>query len=95
MSEPGCIFCHIVAGEAEAFESPAPRRVLRSGSRGTDVSDLQRRLNAAGFDAGAVDGVFGTRTDRAVRAFQAARRLSAGGVAERTNAAVSKTVIRR
>lgn len=67
-------------GEAEAFESPAPRRVLRSGSRGTDVSDLQRRLNAAGFDAGAVDGVFGTRTDRAVRAFQAARRLSADGV---------------
>ncbi|MGE5865435.1 MAG: peptidoglycan-binding protein [Rhizobacter sp.] len=67
-------------GEAEAFESPAPRRVLRSGSRGTDVSDLQRRLNAAGFDSGAVDGVFGTRTDRAVRAFQAARRLSVDGI---------------
>lgn len=69
-----------VGWDGEAFESPPPRRVLRSGSRGTDVSDLQRRLNAAGFDSGAVDGVFGARTDRAVRAFQSARRLGADGI---------------
>ncbi len=38
--------------------------------RGDDVHLLQRKLNALGFDAGREDGVFGPRTDRAVREFQ-------------------------
>lgn len=38
--------------------------------RGDDVRELQRKLNALGFDAGREDGVHGVRTDRAVRDFQ-------------------------
>jgi N-acetylmuramoyl-L-alanine amidase len=38
--------------------------------RGDDVRALQRKLNALGFDAGKEDGLFGSRTDRAVREFQ-------------------------
>jgi N-acetylmuramoyl-L-alanine amidase len=38
--------------------------------RGDDVRALQRKLNALGFDAGREEGVFGARTDRAVREFQ-------------------------
>src|SRR5437764_6414634 len=38
--------------------------------RGDDVGALQRRLNALGFDAGKEDGLFGPRTDHAVREFQ-------------------------
>lgn len=38
--------------------------------RGDDVRDVQRRLNALGFDAGREDGIFGERCDRAVRDFQ-------------------------
>jgi N-acetylmuramoyl-L-alanine amidase len=38
--------------------------------RGDDVRDLQRKLNALGFDAGKEDGLFGPRTDHAVREFQ-------------------------
>jgi N-acetylmuramoyl-L-alanine amidase len=38
--------------------------------RGDDVSALQARLNALGFDAGREDGIFGPDTDHAVRAFQ-------------------------
>ena len=38
--------------------------------RGDDVEGLQNRLNALGFDAGRADGIFGTNTDGAVRAFQ-------------------------
>ena len=38
--------------------------------RGDDVSALQKQLNALGFDAGREDGIFGTNTDGAVRAFQ-------------------------
>jgi N-acetylmuramoyl-L-alanine amidase len=38
--------------------------------RGDDVSSLQRKLNALGFDAGKEDGLFGIATDRALREFQ-------------------------
>jgi N-acetylmuramoyl-L-alanine amidase len=38
--------------------------------RGDDVRELQRLLNALGFDAGREDGIFGPATDRAVREFQ-------------------------
>lgn len=38
--------------------------------RGDDVRALQRKLNALGFDAGKEDGLFGPRTDRAIRDFQ-------------------------
>jgi N-acetylmuramoyl-L-alanine amidase len=38
--------------------------------RGDDVRDLQRKLNALGFDAGREDGAFGSVMDRAVREFQ-------------------------
>ena len=38
--------------------------------RGDDVSELQLRLGALGFDAGRVDGIFGPTTQRAVGDFQ-------------------------
>ncbi|MBI3647173.1 MAG: N-acetylmuramoyl-L-alanine amidase [Actinobacteria bacterium] len=38
--------------------------------RGDDVRELQRKLNALGFDAGREDGMFGARSDAAVREFQ-------------------------
>lgn len=66
--------------EAFEFEAPAARPVLRRGSRGSAVSDLQRRLAAAGHSPGAVDGIFGSLTDSAVRRFQQARALTVDGV---------------
>jgi peptidoglycan hydrolase-like protein with peptidoglycan-binding domain len=39
--------------------------------RGPQVEELQRLLRAAGFDPGAVDGVFGSRTERALLDFEA------------------------
>jgi N-acetylmuramoyl-L-alanine amidase len=38
--------------------------------RGDDVSELQRRLNALGFDAGREDGILGHQTAAALREFQ-------------------------
>jgi len=38
--------------------------------RGDDVAELQRRLNALGFDAGRGDGIFGPHTADALREFQ-------------------------
>jgi len=38
--------------------------------RGDDVRELQRKLNALGFDAGREDGMLGAQTDTAIREFQ-------------------------
>lgn len=38
--------------------------------RGDDIRDLQRMLNALGFDSGKEDGLHGPRTDAALRQFQ-------------------------
>lgn len=52
----------------------------RPNLRGDDVSELQRRLNALGFDAGREDGILGPRTEHAVRQFQRNVDLAADGV---------------
>jgi N-acetylmuramoyl-L-alanine amidase len=49
--------------------------------RGDDVADLQRRLNALGFDAGKVDGIFGPDTQRALLDFQRNRCVAEDGSA--------------
>ena len=47
---------------------------------GDDVAELQRSLNAIGFDAGDVDGIFGPDTLRALLDFQHNRRLAEDGI---------------
>jgi N-acetylmuramoyl-L-alanine amidase len=51
--------------------------------RGDDVAELQRQLNALGFDSGKVDGIFGPETLRALLDFQANRRMAEDGIAGR------------
>ena len=48
---------------------------------GDDVTRLQSDLNALGFDAGIVDGIFGPDTLRAVLDFQQNRRMAEDGIA--------------
>ena len=48
--------------------------------RGDDVAELQRRLNALGFDAGREDGILGTETETALRQFQQNVGATADGV---------------
>lgn len=48
--------------------------------RGDDVAELQRQLGALGFDAGRVDGIFGTNTDRALADFQRNAGLVTDGI---------------
>ncbi len=49
--------------------------------RGDDVSEIQLRLGALGFDAGRVDGIFGPQTERALKDFQRNCGLTVDGVA--------------
>ena len=55
--------------------------IMRRGSRGDHVRGLQERLNAAGINAGPVDGNFGGLTQKAVRDFQRVNGLQVDGVA--------------
>jgi lysozyme len=55
------------------------------------VYEIQGALARHGFDPGPIDGIFGTKTLAAVRAFQAARGLKVDGiVGPRTTAALKK-----
>ncbi|MDX6444466.1 MAG: putative chitinase [Blastocatellia bacterium] len=55
--------------------------VLKQGSSGPDVKDLQQKLKDLGFDPNGVDGHFGPGTTKAVTAFQQSKGLQADGVA--------------
>src|SRR5256885_14650302 len=63
--------------------------LLKLGSTGKLVRDLQTELKAAGFDCGTIDGVFGPRTLAAVLEFQKAHQLKPDGLAgPKTNGAL-------
>ena len=54
---------------------------LRRGSKGAEVTRLQTALNAQGYDCGAADGIFGAKTETAVRNFQRDHSLTVDGIA--------------
>ena len=57
------------------------RPLLRLGSTGTAVFELQTALNLRGFTPGFIDGNFGATTQDAVRRFQASKGLLGDGIA--------------
>lgn len=72
----------------QSYPQPPQKPVLRRGSRGPAVQELQSRLNGwlttedarTGLRLLVTDGIFGPRTEAAVRAFQRARQLRGDGV---------------
>ena len=54
---------------------------LKVGSTGSKVKDLQTALNIQGFYSGAIDGVYDSAVQSAVKAFQKAAGLDADGIA--------------
>lgn len=76
--DPQCFFDFV---ECISKCNCPPRPTLRSGSRGPDVLYLQGRLNARGATPPLVlDGIFGPKTNAAVRAFQGSRGLVVDGI---------------
>lgn len=51
------------------------------GSRGNEVRQIQQKLKSLGYYNGSVDGIYGTGTQKAVRAFQKNCGITADGVA--------------
>jgi len=48
-----------------------PKKILKRGHRGKEVTRLQNALKQAGFDVGTSDGIFGPKTESALKQFQA------------------------
>lgn len=55
-------------------------RILRRGTAGSDVMEVQSTLKKAGYNVGAVDGIFGEQTEKAVMQFQQRFGLEPDGV---------------
>jgi hypothetical protein len=58
-----------------------PSGLLKVGSRGKLVTDLQRELKEAGFDPHGIDGEFGPKTAAALKAFQRSKHIAVDGIA--------------
>lgn len=70
----------LLSGAGSTDEEGQPTmETLRKGSRGEAVTALQRALLSLGY-AIAVDGIFGSQSEAAVKQFQSARGLEADGV---------------
>lgn len=65
----------------EASNKTTP--TLRNGSSGSDVKTLQKALINAGYDVGSsgADGIYGSKTAAAVKAYQKANGLAVDGIA--------------
>jgi peptidoglycan hydrolase-like protein with peptidoglycan-binding domain len=65
----------------ESFTPCGAFSCLKQGASGPEVEYLQRQLQEAGFDVGAVDGFFSARTKAALMAFQRGKGLEVNGIA--------------
>jgi N-acetylmuramoyl-L-alanine amidase len=67
-------------GYSEYAEIDAMAAVLKQGSKGGEVKEVQRRLKMWGYYSGATDGIFGSGTKAAVISFQKKNGLTADGI---------------
>ena len=82
-------------GAAETGEAELGERLLKHGSAGEDVKQLQQYLIRLGYDLGkwGADGEFGDTTELAVKAFQKDKGLDADGqYGKKTHAALIAAV---
>lgn len=66
----------------EPYMNESSPEVLQIGSRGEAVMILQKALKTSGNDPGAIDGIFGTKTQTALKAFQKAAGIPETGATD-------------
>lgn len=72
-----------------ALAQSADAALYKRGSAGATVTEIQRRLKGWGYYDGAVDGIYGSRTENAVKYFQRKNGLTVDGqVGDKTLAAL-------
>ena len=75
------LFSSGALGSEEALpDVPTDDRTLREGMEGDDVLSVQIRLAALGYYTGKLDGVYGSGTITAMKAFQGRNKLTVDGV---------------
>lgn len=57
------------------------RYVMKQGSKGEDVKELQKKLAEQGHYKGVIDGMYGRQTKAAVTSYQKANNLTVDGMA--------------
>jgi len=76
-SDGGTTVTTTVTTAPQSTTTTAPAHpTLQEGSTGADVTVLQQRLNALGYNVGAPDGTFGSGTKAQVVAFQTAKGIT-------------------
>jgi cytoskeletal protein RodZ len=65
---------------AKTPTATVPTATLHPGDTGTQVKQLQQALNSLGYDVGTPDGVYGPKTEAAVKEFQTKQNLTADGI---------------
>ncbi len=70
-----------VVGKIHSEETASREVLSRLGSQGDEVRRIQTKLKSLGFFNGTVDGIYGVKTQRAVREFQKSVGITADGVA--------------
>ena len=75
-----CTMGDVSESSMAVVEQTVGAAVLRQGSKGGEVKEVQRRLKLWGYYKGSVDGVFGAKTKAAVVAFQKKNGLTADGI---------------
>lgn len=73
------------------YPGPFPVTVLKSGSNGSQVVDLQNFLNWYGSYGLDVDGIFGVATEKAVKDFQTNMKIEVDGIFGAESLAKAKT----
>lgn len=68
------------SGAVLGTESFIFTQLLKRGSSGNEVVELQKFLNEAGYECGTADGKFGAKTEAAVIKFQTDNRLKIDGI---------------
>ncbi len=69
----------IYTNQTERVE--AQQVLSKVGSRGDEVRKIQNKLKSLGFFTGTVDGIYGTKTQSAVKKFQQSVGITADGIA--------------
>lgn len=67
-------------GEVETKPTTEPLPLLKKGDRNEYVRNWQMFLNLNGYNCGSVDGIFGPKTEKAVKEWQKAHNLKADGI---------------
>lgn len=71
----------VVIGGTVAYNNKSESVLSRLGSSGSEVTAIQKKLKNWGYYNGAVDGIYGTETQKAVKSFQKKNNLTADGIA--------------